>query len=180
MKVERGVGRGTAARELLAQPPLKRRERGRSLARDRRKTRFRAGSLGQMGTCLARLKLRFISRLRGLRRTASRPARDAPRHVKPELDLFRAQPPEPGLAGGREVFIHGSGASSAGRSTTTSPACRISPARAPASSPEPKKISARAGPVMAEPVSCAIIRRRNGEGDEPRQGRSAAIQKGNP
>ena len=99
---------------------------------------------------------------------------------KPELDFFRAQSPEPGFSGRRKVFIHGPGASSAGIRTTTSPACRISPARAPASSPETKKISARAGPSMAEPVSWAIMRRRNGEGNELRQGSSAAIQKGNP
>ena len=35
MQVERGVGGGVAARELLAKPPLKRRERGRSPALDR-------------------------------------------------------------------------------------------------------------------------------------------------
>ena len=39
--------------------------------------------------------------------------------------------------------------------------------------PEPKKISHRAGPVIAEPVSCAIISRRNGDGNELYQGRFA-------
>ena len=98
MQVDRGVGRGTAARELLAKPPLKRRERGRSLSLDRRRRR-RAGSFGRIATGLARLKLRVISRPRKRRRTAPRPARDAPRHVKPELDLLRAQQPEPGRPG---------------------------------------------------------------------------------
>ena len=41
-------------------------------------------------------------------------------------------------------------------------ALRTTPAISPAASPEPANRSPRAGPVMAEPVSCAIIRRRNG------------------
>ena len=36
----------------------------------------------------------------------------------------------------------------------------MAPASAPASSPEPKKMSPRAGPTIAEPVSWATIRRR--------------------
>ena len=177
-QVERGVGGGVAARELLAKPPLKRRERGRSPALDRRRRRLRAGSLGPMVTGLACRKFRVGTRLRKLRQTASRPARDAPRHVKPELDLFRAQPPEPGRSGGREVFIHGSGTSAAGRRTTTSPACpNIACPGAPRHPPSRRKYRRGRVPVMAEPVSWAIIRRRNGEEDEPRQGRSAAIQK---
>ena len=90
MQVDRGVGRGAAARELLAKPPLKRRERGRSLALDRRRRRLRAGSFGQIVTYLTHLKLRILSRLRKLWRTTPRPARDALRHGKPELDLCRA------------------------------------------------------------------------------------------
>src|SRR4029077_8168415 len=39
---------------------------------------------------------------------------------------------------------------------------RADPASAPATSPEPKKMSPRSGPAIAEPTSCAIINRWNG------------------
>jgi hypothetical protein len=105
VEVDRGIGRGAAARKLLPKPPFKRRQRGRGrrrgikgggvLAFDRRRGPFIVGFYAR-GT---ELHVRVVLRLRRRRQTASRPARDALRHVQPKLDLFRAQPPEPGLAG---------------------------------------------------------------------------------
>src|SRR6516165_4694736 len=44
-------------------------------------------------------------------------------------------------------------------STMNRAGCLVTPARRPAASPEPKYISPRSGPLMAEPTSCAIMSR---------------------
>jgi len=49
-----------------------------------------------------------------------------------------------------------------GTSMTKCILCRSRPETRAASAPAPKYRSARAGPVIADPVSCAIISRRNG------------------
>src|SRR5581483_10640738 len=48
---------------------------------------------------------------------------------------------------------------SLGSSTMNLPACFVTPASRPAASPDPKKMSPRSGPLMAEPTSCATISR---------------------
>ncbi len=70
--------------------------------------------------------------------------------------------------------------SSVGSRTANRPRWRIAPARAPAASPPPKKMSARAGPTIADPVSWAIISRRNRLDASLSQGSAASIQNGRP
>ena len=68
-----------------------------------------------------------------------------------------------------------------GTSNANSAGWRSRPAIFPASSPAPKKTSARAGPTMAEPVSCAIITRWKGVfPPEGPNGTPAWIKKGVP
>src|SRR5262249_42199452 len=87
-----------------------------------------------------------------------------------------------GLGGGSGIFLPASTRSSSrGSSMTKRPGWRMRPATLPASSPAPQSKSARAGPTMAEPVSCPTISRRNFVfGRALSIGRSAWIKKGVP
>ena len=88
MEVDCGFGRGTAAGKLLAQPPLKRGERGRGFGFG---GRWRPSRIGfPFDFRVLGLNLRLWLRLRRLRQTASGPARDVAGHVKPKLNFFRA------------------------------------------------------------------------------------------
>ncbi len=78
------------------------------------------------------------------------------RHRFPKHALVRVE--LPALA----VVMAASGAVPRGARSTKRPLDCMAPAIAPASSPLPKKISPRPGPTMAEPVSCATRRCRNG------------------
>src|ERR1700733_4824133 len=169
VQIERRVDSGASPRKLAFEPPFDRRERrcgglrrpgGRRLSGDRRRDGRPGGSHG----------------IRRNRQGRASPSRDRARDLGPERDLLVAQAPQTLRAGRR--LLHRS--SPCGRSTTNSAGWRIAPARAPAASPLPKKRSARAAPTIAEPVSCAIMSRRNGWGVLSTQGSSASIQNGRP
>src|SRR5271154_1295511 len=168
MQVERGVDGAAPAGELALEPTFDRRERRRRLLR-----RPALQNLGRGWRRTGRLT-RIRVRRRRQRRAASprNPARD----FGPQRDLLVAEAPQAMRALRR--LLHGW--SPRGRSTTSSPWCLIPPARAPAASPLPKKRSARAGPTIAEPVSWAIISRRNARGVSSAHGNSASIQNGRP
>src|SRR6056297_1080916 len=73
----------------------------------------------------------------------------------PKLDLFGLEPPAHYCNGSVSMAK----ARWMGKRTTMRPGSRSFPAARPAASPVPKKISARWVPLIADPVSCAIISR---------------------
>src|SRR5690606_705300 len=137
---------GDAARQPAPGPPVEMAGRGRREGAGRRRwrRRWRRG-----GALARRLESGGGWRLGGWRRPERR---GGLADEVPEPPLLVRQRPPPARHR----------APSLGRSTTKRAGDAILPASSPASSPEPKKMSPRAGPTIAEPVSWATISRRNG------------------
>src|SRR3984885_4306848 len=170
MQIERRIDRGASARQFALESPFDRRER--------RGGGLRRPGGGGVGRGFWR-QGRGSGRPYGVQRRRqgrAAPPGDAARDFGPERDLLVGQAPQ-ALAGRRRVFH---GPSPRGRSTTNLAESRMAPARSPAASPLPKKRSARAAPMIAEPVSWAIMSLRNGRGVSSTQGSSASIQNGSP
>src|SRR5271166_1560629 len=166
VQVEYAVDRRASARQLTPQPTLDRRQR-------RRLAGLGIGGRPGGGRRVGR-RLR-LQRLRRRRQARPAPSRDAARDLGPQRNLLVAEAPQTMR---RPSLLHG--LSPTGKSTVKSPRWRTAPARAPAAPPPPKNRSARAGPTIADPVSCAIMRRRNGRGAPSIHGSSASIQNGRP
>ncbi len=89
------------------------------------------------------------------RRSGRRRFRDRRGAFRQRVDGLDNLGPQRQLVGGGRAFALRHRRRSRGMSTTKRPRARMPPAMAPAASPEPKKTSPRAGPMIAEPVSCA-------------------------
>ena len=124
-----------------------------------------AGCAGSGGAGKARSERRRVLPVEQRRRRRSAgEASDGTGHLMPQFELVARQAPVSPLVPGLTRIAHPSSPQAFGSNTIIRAWCRISPARWPAQSPDPKNTSARAAPRMADPVSWAIINRRNGDG----------------